>query len=70
MRKNQIKVGEVYTAKVSGKYVPVRIISHSVHGGWIATNTKTGRAIHIKTAGRLSPYRPESFISPEFNDNA
>jgi hypothetical protein len=53
MKKNEIKVGEVYSAKVSDRVVPVRIDSVNSHGGWNATNTATGRRIHIKSPQRL-----------------
>jgi len=53
MKKNEIKVGGVYVAKVSDKLVTVRIDSTHSRGGWNATNTATGRAIRIKSAQRL-----------------
>jgi hypothetical protein len=37
MKKNEIKVGECYTAKVSNRVVPVRIDSVNSHGGWNGT---------------------------------
>jgi len=52
MKKNEVKVGGVYTAKVSDKVVPVRI--DAVKGtGWSATNMATGKTIYIKSAQRL-----------------
>jgi hypothetical protein len=62
MKKRDIKVGETYLAKVSGKLVPVRITSESPHGGWNAVNTTTGREIRIRSAARLR--RPLDTISP------
>ena len=53
MKKDQIKIGGLYTAKVSDRMVTVRIDSVSSHGGWNATNTATGKAIRIKGAQRL-----------------
>jgi hypothetical protein len=53
MKKRDIKIGETYLAKVSGKLVPVRIASESPHGGWNAVNTTTGREVRIRTAARL-----------------
>jgi hypothetical protein len=53
MKKAQIKIGRTYYAKVSNAVVPVRIDSVSKFGGWNATNEKTGRQVHIKTAARL-----------------
>jgi hypothetical protein len=53
MKKADIKIGRTYYAKVSNSVVPVRIDSISSFGGWNATNEKTGRQVHIKTAARL-----------------
>jgi len=53
MKKNEVKVGGVYVAKVSGMLVRVRINGPSPYGGWDATNTATGRRIRIKSAQRL-----------------
>ncbi|MBK9128197.1 MAG: winged helix-turn-helix domain-containing protein [Phycisphaerales bacterium] len=53
MKKDQIKIGHLYTAKVSGRIVNVRIDSANSRGGWNATNTATGKHIRIKTAQRL-----------------
>jgi hypothetical protein len=41
MKKRDIKIGETYLAKVSGKLAPVRITNESIHGGWNAVNTTT-----------------------------
>jgi len=56
--KKNVKAGDHYIANVSGKKVPIRIIGESRYGGWDAENTKTGRRIRIKTAGRLT-HTPE-----------
>jgi len=53
MRKAEIKIGGRYDAKVSGKIVPVRILSESMYGGWHAVNENTGRDVRIKSAQRL-----------------
>ncbi len=53
MKKNEIKVGGMYRAKVSDKVVTVRIDSAHTKGGWNATNTATGKRIRIKSAQRL-----------------
>jgi len=53
MKKNEVKIGHVYTAKVSDKVVEVRIDGENRRGGWDATNLSTGKRIHIKTAQRL-----------------
>jgi len=48
-----VKIGHVYTAKVSDKVVEVRIDGENRRGGWDATNLSTGKRIHVKTAQRL-----------------
>lgn len=53
MKKNEVKVGHTYVAKISDRLVPVRIDSVHSRQGWNATNTKTGRRVHIKSAQRL-----------------
>ena len=53
MKKNEVKVGSPYMAKVSGKVVLVRITGESRYGGWDATNEATGKKVRIKSAQRL-----------------
>jgi hypothetical protein len=53
MKKNEVKVGGTYLAKVSDKVVPVRIDGENPHGGWDATNEATGKKVRIKSAQRL-----------------
>jgi HB1, ASXL, restriction endonuclease HTH domain len=53
MKKDEIKIGETYTAKVSDKVVPVRIDKANPRGGWDATNMRTNRPVRIKSAQRL-----------------
>ena len=53
MKKNEVKIGGLYVAKVSDKLVTVRIDSTHSSGGWNATNTRTGKRIRIKSAQRL-----------------
>ncbi|MFH1110819.1 MAG: HTH domain-containing protein [Planctomycetota bacterium] len=53
MKKNEVKVGGMYVAKVSDKLVTVRIDTTHSGGGWSATNTQTGKRIRIKSAQRL-----------------
>ncbi len=53
MKKDKVKIGGVYTAKVSDRIVQVRIDSTNSHGGWNATNTATGKRIRIKSPQRL-----------------
>ena len=44
MKKNEVKIGDLYTAKVTNKVVQVRIDAENRHGGWDATNLATGSA--------------------------
>lgn len=53
MKSKDVKIGGEYLAKVSGTIARVRIESESIYGGWNARNTKTGRAVRIRTAARL-----------------
>lgn len=53
MKKNEVKVGGIYTAKVTDKVVQVRIDAESRHGGWDATNLSTGKKVRIKSPIRL-----------------
>lgn len=53
MKKDEVKIGETYTAKVSDKVVPVRIDKENPRGGWDATNLVTNKQIRIKSAQRL-----------------
>jgi len=53
MKKYEVKVGGRYVAKVSDKLTLVRIDRENPHGGWDATNEKTGKPVRIKGAQRL-----------------
>jgi hypothetical protein len=53
MKKDQVKLGGEYLAKVSGKVVPVRIDKENPHGGWDATSAASGKSVRIKSAQRL-----------------
>jgi len=53
MKKQQVKIGGVYSAKITDKVVPVRIDAENRNGGWDATNLKTNRKVRIKSAQKL-----------------
>jgi hypothetical protein len=53
MKKNEVKIGGVYTAKVTNKVVQVRIDAESRYGGWDGTNMETGKKVRIKSPTRL-----------------
>ena len=53
MTKSEVKIGGVYTAKVTNKLVQVRIDAESRYGGWDATNLATNKKVRIKSAQRL-----------------
>jgi len=60
MKKNEVKINGYYTAKVSDKLTVVRIIDENPHGGWDATNTKTGKKVRIK-----SPVKLRAEVTPD-----
>jgi hypothetical protein len=53
MLKSQVEIGREYVVKVSGSLTRVKIKGESPYGGWEGVNVTTGRAVRIKTAGRL-----------------
>ena len=55
MNKKEIKIGQVYIAKVSGELASVRITGELAppRSGWIGINLATNRGVHIKSAARL-----------------
>ncbi len=53
MKRSEVQIGHVYTAKVSDKLVEVRIDGENRHGGWDGTNLATGKKVHIKSPQRL-----------------
>lgn len=63
MKKSYVRIGATYTVRISGKLAPVKIICESPLGGWHGRNTQTGRAVRIRTAGRL-----RTQIDPEPDD--
>lgn len=53
MKKNEVTIGGIYTAKVTNKVVRVRIDAASRFGGWDATNLDTNKKVRIKSPARL-----------------
>ena len=61
MKANQIEVGQIYMAKVSGKVVPVRVDDIydqcSIAGRWTknfdVTNLATGRKLTFRSAAKF-----------------
>src|SRR5271169_6895751 len=53
MKKNEVKIGGVYAAKVTNKLVQVRIDAESRYGGWDGTNLATGKKVRIKSPAKL-----------------
>lgn len=53
MKKDEVKIGGTYLAKVTDQIVPVRLDAVNAHGGWDATNLKTNKKVRIKSAQRL-----------------
>lgn len=60
MKKEQVKVGGTYLAKVTDKVVPVRLDKENPQGGWDATNLATNKKVRIKSAQRLRGPAPAS----------
>ena len=75
MKKDEIKVGSHYSAKVSGRMATVRIDAENARGGWDATNLRTGKKVRIKSAQRLrhetrapgqrAPAKPDAPAGPK-----
>lgn len=54
MRAIDVKIGGVYTAKVSGRRVPVRVIRPLLsERGWLVMNLRTKREVAVHSAGRF-----------------
>lgn len=53
VKKRDVVLGKVYYVKVSGKVVRVKLTRESPYGGWDGVNLATGRAVRVRTAGRL-----------------
>jgi hypothetical protein len=53
MRQREVVLGATYSAQVSGRVVPVRILRESPYGGWDGENVWTGRSVRIRSAQRL-----------------
>ena len=53
MKKNEVKIGANYIAKVSGQLAEISITGESRFGGWDAVNVATGRQVRVKSAQRL-----------------
>lgn len=53
MKKNEVQIGGVYSAKVNDRVVHVRIDAEHRSGGWDATNLATNKKVRIKTVQRL-----------------
>lgn len=53
MKKNEVEIGGVYVAKISGRLTHVRITAVSQYGGWDAVNVNTNREVRIRSAAKL-----------------
>ena len=72
MKLKEVEIGRTYTARVSGKLVPVRVTGRrEVYNGrtmrWVfdATNETTGRAIVIRSPQRLRVRLPAAPAATE-----
>src|SRR4051794_16370377 len=55
MKKDEIKVGSTYLAKVGARSVEVRIEGETPKGGWNAKSVASGKPIRIKDPKHLRP---------------
>ena len=53
MKKDDVKIGGGYVAKVSDRLTGVVLVAASPHGGWVAVNLATRKTVRIRTAARL-----------------
>ncbi|MEW6737640.1 MAG: hypothetical protein AB1489_40545 [Acidobacteriota bacterium] len=53
MKKADVKIGNIYVVKVSGKLTTVRLTRPSPYGGYEGINVATGRKVRIKSAAKL-----------------
>lgn len=65
MKKKDVKVGETYWVKVGAELTQVKVIGVSKYGGWDGKSLATGRAIRLKTAGRLREKVWELYTHPQ-----
>jgi hypothetical protein len=71
MKKDDIKLGGTYMAKVTDRVVPVRLDRENPRGGWDATNLVTNKQIRIKSAQRLrGPARDDTKTKTAEGTNA
>jgi hypothetical protein len=68
VKKQDVRTGATYLAKVSGQVVPVKVVQEKwrgdQHTGWVGTNTDTGRSVYIKSAQRLRAAVTEPTVAP------
>jgi len=71
MKKDNVKVGQTYAAKVSGNVVPVRLDKVNVRGGWDGLNLRSGKPVRIRSSQRLRglwPKRTMPIIAEKADD--
>ncbi len=59
MKKNAVKLGQTYAAKVAGQVVPVKLEKTNFHGGWDGVNLRTGKTVRIRSSQRLRGLWPK-----------
>ena len=62
MKNAEVKVNEVYVAKIGGNTTLVKVTGIKSKG-FNAVNLKTNREINLKTAGKLRKHIPEKLVS-------
>lgn len=59
MKKNVVKLGQTYAAKVAGEVVPVKLEKINSHGGWDGVNLRSGKPVRIRSSQRLRGLWPK-----------
>jgi hypothetical protein len=63
MKKESVKLGSTYAAKVNGQIVPVRLEKANPHGGWDGVNLNTRKGVRIRGSQRLRGLWPKKTMT-------
>ena len=59
MKKESVRLGSTYAAKVNGQIVPVLLEKANPHGGWDGVNLNTRKGVRIRGSQRLRGLWPK-----------
>jgi hypothetical protein len=62
MKKENVKLGSTYAAKVNGQIVPVLLEKSNPHGGWDGINLNTRKGVRIRGSQRLRGLWPKKTL--------